>query len=212
MSDGKIYIIDDDEAVRDSLSMLLQAENLEVETYDSAQAFLSGCTENIDPSSHCVLADVRMPGMNGLDLQRLLAKKYPSLPVIIVTGHGDLSMAVKAMKAGAADFIEKPYNAEDIVQKVMEAIESARAVAGGAPGVEGGDRSALQIAKLSPRERQVFDVLVVGNTNKEIARRLDISPRTVEVHRAHIMEKTKVRGLSQLVRMALDAGHELRDD
>ncbi|MCZ6606034.1 MAG: LuxR C-terminal-related transcriptional regulator, partial [Alphaproteobacteria bacterium] len=127
-------------------------------------------------------------------------------------GHGDLSMAVKAMKAGAADFIEKPYAAEDLVQKVKEAIESTRAIAGGAPGVEGGDRSALQIAKLSPRERQVFDVLVVGHTNKEIARRLDISPRTVEVHRAHIMEKTNVRGLSQLVRMALDAGHELRDD
>jgi len=213
MANGRVFVIDDDEAVRDSLSMLLRAEGLDVEVHSSANSFLATYETNADRDAipSCVLTDVRMPGMDGLSLQRHLSQAFPNLPVIIVTGHGDLPMAVDAMKSGAADFVEKPYAASDIVSRVNEAILAAPK-AGQTPGAAETKQAAHEIAKLSPREREVFDYLVVGYTNKEIARRLDISPRTVEVHRAHIMGKTGARGLSQLVRMALAAGLPLKED
>ena len=210
MSEEMVFIIDDDEAVRDSLSLLLKADGMQVEDFENAQAFLDVFRANRRESggSSCVLADVRMPGMDGLELQRLLAREYPDVPVLIVTGHGDLPMAVDAMKAGAADFIEKPYAPEEMVARVRDAITAAARTGVAVPPSDK-IRAQERIAKLSPRERDVFDLLVVGHTNKEVARKLSISPRTVEVHRAHIMEKTQARGMSQLVRLAIAAGHPL---
>lgn len=208
MVKSTVYVIDDDEAVRESLRLLLEIEGIQVEDFSSAETFLAKY-EGPDDAPSCVLADVRMPGVSGLELQRQLAGRYPDLPVIIVTGHGDLPMAVDAMKNGAADFIEKPYAPDDILQRVEEAMNAPRPKSTPRSSAK---RAAAQIKLLTPRERDVFDLLVIGNSNKEVARSLEISPRTVEVHRAHIMEKTHTRGLSQLVRLALAVGMEFKDD
>ncbi len=205
---NKVYVIDDDDAVRESLRLLLESADIDVEDFPSAEFFLAAY-QGSDVTTSCVLADVRMPGMTGLELQRHLAGKVPELPVVIVTGHGDLSMAVDAMKNGAADFIEKPYAPDEIVRRVSDAMSSPLPKPTPRSNAK---RAAAQIDLLTPRERDVFDLLVVGNSNKEVARNLGISPRTVEVHRAHIMEKTNTKGLSQLVRLALAIGTEFKDD
>ncbi|MGQ0662269.1 MAG: response regulator FixJ [Pseudomonadota bacterium] len=195
-----IFIVDDDAAVRDSLQALLEAAGLRVEAYDSGARFLDGYRP---PRHGCALIDLRMPGMDGLAVQRALAGRDPGLPVIVVTGHGDVPLAVSAMKAGAVDFIEKPFTEKAILDSVRHALDRAtrarRAAADAA-------RAAERIAALTPRERQVLDQLVLGRPNKQIAFELEISPRTVEIHRARVMEKMQARSLSEIVRLALAAG------
>ena len=195
-----IFVVDDDDAVRDSLKALLETGGLSVETYASGQEFLDA----YDPSRRgCLLLDVRMPDMTGLELQQKLAARPHKLSIIIITGHGDVPMAVKAMKVGAADFIEKPYSDETILESVHNACES------GAPGAgkgTAGEETTARIALLSPREREVLDQLIIGHQNKMIAYELGISPRTVEIHRSRVMAKMQAKSLPQLVRMALTAG------
>ncbi len=197
-----IFVVDDDDAVRESLKALLETEGLIVETYASGQAFLDA----YDPSRRgCLLLDVRMPDMTGLELQQKLAARPHELSIILITGHGDVPMAVMAMKAGAVDFIEKPYSDETILGSVNNALESGAPGAGKGTAVE---ETASRIALLSPRERQVLDQLIIGHQNKMIAYELGISPRTVEIHRSRVMAKMQAKNLPQLVRMALTAGND----
>ena len=209
---GKIYIVDDDEAVRDSLQILTESYDYETEVFESGTAFLAA-VEAI--GSGCVLLDVRMPDIDGLEIQARLAKANPRLAVIIITGHGDVPMAVKAMKAGAFDFIEKPFTDDVLMESLQRAWAHSRHLAAAQQGA-GGDSDANseilgRIEELTPRERDVLDQLIIGRPNKIIAYELGISPRTVEVHRARVMEKMQAKSLSHLVRMALAAGLQLQE-
>ena len=199
-TDPIVFVVDDDEAVRDSLMALLDAVGLKAEGYGSAQDFLDAY-DTSQPG--CLVLDVRMPGMSGLALQKKLTASQFRVPVIIITGHGDIPMAVEAMKAGAVDFIEKPFRQDALLDGIR------RALAQCAPAPRGEATSAELIerfAQLTPRERDVLERLVIGEPNKVIAFKLGISPRTVEIHRARVMAKMEARSLSQLVRMALAAG------
>jgi two-component system response regulator FixJ len=199
-SDAIVFVVDDDADVRDSVCTLLESEGLASEAYSSALAFLAAYR----PDCHgCVIADVRMPDMDGMTLQEELGKRGSVLPVIVVTGHADVPLAVRAMKAGAADFIEKPFGPDTLIASVKRAL--ARAVTT-RELASAGQRAGALVATLSARERQVLDLLVAGRSNKVIAYELDISPRTVEIHRAHVMEKMEAKSLSDLVRAALAAG------
>jgi len=194
-----VFIVDDDEAVRDSLQILLAVEGHRIEAFESGIAFL----EAFDAArAGCLLVDVRMPDMSGLDLQEILNERRSSLPVIIMTGHGDVPMAVRAMKAGAVDFIEKPFSDATILDSVRRALTLAdRAVVDQTFATE----ATTRLEGLTPREREVLDRLVAGRPNKVIAFELGISPRTVEIHRARVMEKMEADSLSHLVRLALAA-------
>lgn len=198
--DAAVHVIDDDEAVRHSLDFLFGSAGLAVRTYDSAESFLAVAAEL---RSGCVLTDVRMPGMDGLALQRRLRELGVRLPVIVMTGHGDVPIAVQALKAGAADFIEKPFDDEVLLTAVRAALEADRRAREREAEIE---EIATRLASLTPRERQVLERLVAGQPNKTIAFDLGTSPRTVEVHRARVMEKMGARSLSELVRMALRVG------
>ena len=192
-----VHVIDDDADVRQSLAFLLTAAGLTVRVHDSAVAFLEVLPEI---KEGCVVTDVRMPGMDGLELQRRLQQMKVQLPVIVMTGHGDVPLAVEAMKSGAVDFIEKPFEDETLLSAIRSALtRQAQASERDARA------SAIQqrIAKLSEREREVLDRLVAGKANKVIAFELGISPRTVEVYRANVMTKMQAESLSELVRMAL---------
>jgi len=200
-TDRVVHVIDDDADVRQSLAFLLTSAGLTVRMHDSALAFLDVLPEIKDG---CVVTDVRMPGMDGLELQRRLRQLKARLPVIVMTGHGDVPLAVEAMKSGAVDFIEKPFEDETLLSAIRSAL---------ARQAQASDRDARataiqqRIAKLSEREREVLDRLVAGKANKVIAFELGISPRTVEVYRANVMTKMQADSLSELVRMALiDAG------
>jgi len=200
-----VFVIDDDEAVRESLQALLETRGYAVTAHASAEDFLATYGPNGRPHGRaaCALVDLRMPGMDGLALLDRLARDNVNLPVVVVTGHGDVPLAVKAMKAGAVDFIEKPYSNDAILGVVRQAIERSRR--------EEVDEAALaetstRLAALTPRERDVLEQLVVGRPNKIIAHELQISPRTVEIHRANLMKKMQADSLSHLVRMALSAG------
>ena len=195
-----VHIIDDDAAMRDSLAFLLDVNGFKPLSYDSANVFLS---EIAGDTSGCVVSDIRMPGMNGIELVRKLKSEGSACPVILITGHGDVALAVEAMKAGAADFIEKPF--DDAV--LLGAIRSALDVRPSAQGDSAAKKEAeARLAELSPRERDVLQGLVAGKINKVIAHDLSISPRTVEVYRANLMAKTGARSMSELMRIALAAG------
>jgi two-component system, LuxR family, response regulator FixJ len=195
MPDQMIYVIDDSQDVRDSLEVLLDVAGYRCRVFASALGFLSQAR----PSwKGCVIADVRMPGMTGIELQAELAARGILLPVIIITAHADVPMAVAALKAGAVDFIEKPFRDEVLLAAIRTAL-TAPVEESGRPGAAGADP---RLATLSAREREVMLLLVAGHPNKEVANRLGISARTVEVHRARIMEKTGAKNLADLVRMA----------
>jgi two-component system response regulator FixJ len=202
--EGPVYVVDDDDAVRDSLALLLEAAGLRVEAFAGAAEALARCG---DERPACVITDVRMPEIDGLELQRRLAQLHAQLPVIVITGHGDVPLAVQAMKAGAVDFIEKPFSDDVILASIEAALARGRRGAGSSPITgEFGDR----LTRLTPRERDVFHQLIVGHPNKVIAYNLSISARTVEIHRARVMEKMEVRSLPELVRLAIEAGVDMR--
>jgi two-component system response regulator FixJ len=198
MSDDYVYVVDDDADVRDSMRLLLEVAGFKVRCFTSARHFLA----DAHPKHGCLIADIRMPDMSGLDLQVEVTRRHIGLPVIVITGHGDVPLAVQAMKAGAIDFLEKPFDDELMLASVRRALEV---------GSQARSRSAeSQAAKellssLTPRERSVLDKLVQGRSNKIVAHELGISPRTVEIHRAHIMTKMEASSLSDLVRLVLAA-------
>ena len=194
-----VHIVDDDEAVRQSLAFLLSSAGLAVRLYDSAAAFLAGLS---GAQGGCLITDVRMPGMTGIELLHELKAKACGLPAIVITGHGDVPLAVEAMKAGAIDFIEKPFDEEAILSAVRSALDRRRR-----EGRGGEDNAAIaaKLALLSERERQVLEGLISGHPNKTIAHDLGISPRTVEVYRANLMTKMQAKSLSELIRMAIIA-------
>jgi two-component system response regulator FixJ len=199
-ADPVIYIVDDDDAVRDSLEILLQSAGYAVRGFASGQDFLDA-TLTAQPG--CLIADVRMPGMDGFELQRRLAERKNTMPVIVITGHGDIPMAVRAMRTGAVDFVEKPFGDEAILESVRLALAQLGAPR---PNLTADPATLTRLGTLSPREREVLDGLVAGLPNKTIAYDLKISPRTVEIHRARVMDKMQARSLSELVRLALSAG------
>jgi two-component system, LuxR family, response regulator FixJ len=197
---GIVYVIDDDQAMRESIDFLLTSADYEVRLFESAPAFLDAMA-NIQFG--CVLSDVRMPGIDGLDLLKRLKTGLSRLPVVIMTGHGDVPLAVEAMKLGAIDFIEKPFDDD----RLIGLIETALKQAGDDAKSEAVSQDiAARIQSLSPRERQVMDGLIAGMSNKVIAREFDISPRTIEVYRANVMTKMQASSLSELVRMAMRGG------
>jgi two-component system response regulator FixJ len=193
-----VHVVDDDPAIRRSLEQLLEAAGFKVISYDTPLAFLDAA---FDLVPGCVLLDIRMPGMDGLELQALLQEGNVPMPVVIMTGQGDIQSAIRAMKAGAVDFLEKPYSDESLIN----AIESALAGADRANVQREAAAASAQISALSPREREVLDALVAGRPNKVIAFDLGISVRTVEVHRARMMERLGVRQLAGAVRLAVMA-------
>jgi FixJ family two-component response regulator len=191
-----VHVVDDDAAIRRSLERLLDAAGFQVISYDAPLAFLDAAP-GLAPG--CVLLDIKMPEMDGLELQALLAQRSNSLPVIVMTGQGDVQSAVRAMKAGAVDFIEKPYSDE----LLLDAIEAALVRAGRADGDREVAEAARRIDALSPREREVLEALVTGRPNKVIAFDLGISVRTVEVHRSRMMERLGVRQFAEAIRLAV---------
>ena len=194
-----VHIVDDDPAIRDSLSFLLETTDIAACTYDSAAALLARA-DRLEPG--CILTDVRMPEMNGLEMVRRLTDLGVRHPVIVMTGHADVPLAIEAMRAGVKDFIEKPFDDEALLSSIRSAL------AAGAEAVEQEGQAAelrARLESLSPRERQVLDGLVAGRANKVIAYDLGLSPRTVEVYRANVMTKMQARSLSELVRMSMVA-------
>ena len=200
MAENKlVHVIDDDDAVRSSLEFLLRTAKIDVRTYESATAFLSQLKAD---ERGCIVTDVRMPEMSGIELLRRLKEMSLDLPVIVITGHGDVSLAVEAMKAGALDFLEKPFEDERVLAAIGSAFERERE-----EGARAAERTRIRekLAQLSQREREVLDGLVAGAPNKTIAFDLGISARTVEVYRANVMTKMEAKSLSELVRMAIIA-------
>lgn len=197
---GNVYVIDDDPAMRDSLEFLLGAAGFNVKHFDSAVKFLETMP---DLAFGCVVSDVRMPGMDGIELLRRLKKEPKALPIIIMTGHGDIPLAVEAMKLGAVDFLEKPFEDERLVVMINAALSHA---ADQAKSESVSADIASRIGALTPRERQVMDGLVAGLSNKLIARDYNISPRTIEVYRANVMTKMQAGSISELVRLAIRGG------
>jgi two-component system response regulator FixJ len=197
MTEPVVHVIDDDEAMRESLAFLLDASGLAARTYDSATGFL----EAFDGAgAGVIVTDVRMPEMNGLELVRRLKAREVALPIVMITGHGDVPLAVEAMKAGVVDFLEKPFDEEHLLAAIRSALAENRQ-----SDEEQAERERIRkvLESLSPREHEVLHGVVAGKLNKVIAHELGISPRTVEVYRANVMSKTGARGLSELVRMVL---------
>jgi two-component system, LuxR family, response regulator FixJ len=193
-----VHVIDDDAAMRDSLAFLLDVNGFRPLVYDSADAFLREATEPLG----CVVSDIRMPGINGIELVRKLKSRGFACPVILITGHGDVALAVEAMKAGAVDFIEKPFDDAALLDAIRSALNARPVVQDDMAKKD----AEARLSELSPRERDVLRGLVAGKINKVIAHDLGISPRTVEVYRANLMAKTGARSMSDLMRIALAAG------
>jgi len=192
-----IFVVDDDDAARDSLVVLLEATGYSVAAFASARQFLARA--DALPLG-CALVDIRMPEIGGLELQDMLKEKGIEVPIIFITGHADVPVAVRAMRAGAIDFIEKPFAEGLVLSAIARALEHASERR---QASEAASSARERMEQLTDREREVFDQLVQGHPNKVIAANLDISPRTVEIHRARVMDKTRARSLSDLVRMAL---------
>lgn len=196
----KIFVVDDDEGVRNSLAALLESEGYETQTFASAQAFLDSY---VPTANCCLIADIRMPDMDGLELQEELNRRQVKLPIIMVTGHGDVPLAVRAMKAGAVDFLEKPYDEAVLLASVARCAEAVHVAALHSYGA---GEIQVRLDTLTERERQVLQLLATGKPNKVIAYELTISPRTVEIHRARVMEKMRANSLAELVRMVVALG------
>ncbi|MDF0751105.1 response regulator FixJ [Marinobacter sp. 71-i] len=192
-----VYVVEDDEAVRDSLELLLKSDGKPVKTYDNANAFLKDYSEKM---AGCIVLDIRMPGMDGMELQKKLNEKHSILPIIFVTGHGDVPMAVDAMKEGAVDFIQKPYREEALLQKIEAALEQDQE-----QRKTLGEKQEIlrRVKSLTPREHEIMDRMIAGQANKVIAIELEISQRTVEIHRSRVMHKMGTHSLAHLVRMVL---------
>jgi len=193
-----VCIIDDDASVLDSLDALLQSHDIEVVALPSAEALLSRLDQGKLPS--CIVSDIRLDGMSGLDLQQELIRRRVRVPLILITGHGEVSMAVAAIKSGAEDFIEKPFDGAALVDSIRRALDKASREA---EAERTREEIAERLGQLSQRQREVMDLVVLGYSSKEIAARLGISPRTVETYRLWIMEKTGARNLAELVRMVV---------
>lgn len=198
MADRTVYVVDDDAAVRRSLERLLDAAGFHVVSYESPTAFLEACS---GLSAGCILLDIRMPAVDGLEVQARLNRLRVQLPVIVMTGHGDVPSAVRAMKAGAVDFLEKPFGDETL----LKVIEGAFVKVSRLIGDRDAERAAQRIATLSPREREVLDALLAGRPNKVIAFDLNISVRTVEVHRARMMGRLGTKQFADAIRLAMMA-------
>jgi len=193
----QVFVVDDDEPVRDAIGMLLETVEIPYQTFSSAQAFLDA----YDPARPgCLVLDIRMPGVSGLELQQQLIEMDARIPIIFITGHGDVPMAVEAMKRGAVDFIRKPFRDQELLDRIQEALQ-----------LESGQRAEFQavedlrtrLSSLTPREHEVFERVAAGQANKVVAIELGISERTVEIHRSQVMHKTGARSLADLVRMKL---------
>ena len=193
-----VFVVDDDEAVRASLKLLLKTLGLPAQTYASAQEFLATFDER---RGGCLVLDIRMPGMSGLELQEELNTRGAMLPIIFITGHGDVPMAVEAMQRGAMDFLQKPFRDQDLLDRISEALAKDRA---GRELLGNRERIRARVAALTPREREVMALVTQGKANKVIAADLDLSQRTVEIHRAHVMQKMGANSLAHLVRMAIE--------
>ncbi|SDX19910.1 response regulator FixJ [Marinobacter mobilis] len=192
-----VYVVEDDEAVRDSLELLLKSDNKAVATFENATAFLKAYSEEM---AGCIVLDIRMPGMDGLELQKKLNERHSILPIIFVTGHGDVPMAVDAMKEGAVDFIQKPYREEALLEKIEVALAEDREQRKSL-----GEQQEIlkRIKTLTPRESEIMERMIAGQANKVIAIELEISQRTVEIHRSRVMHKMGTHSLAHLVRMVL---------
>jgi two-component system response regulator FixJ len=197
MSEPIVHVVDDDAAMRDSVAFLLDSENIQSRTYADAKDLLALCP-NLEAG--CIVTDIRMPDINGLEMVLELKRRNVAHPVIVLTGHADVSLAVQAMKAGVTDFLEKPFRDEDFLSAVRTALRHGEDDA--ARGRERAE-TAARLAQLTARELEVFEAVVAGNSNKVVAQALGISPRTVEIYRANVMTKMQAASLSELVRMAL---------
>ena len=197
-----VFVVDDDEAVRTSLRLLLKSVGLPVETFASAQEFL----DQFDPSrAGCLVLDIRMPGMSGLELQQHLNDRHSIMPIVFITGHGDVPMAVEAMQAGAVDFIQKPFRDQDLIDRINRALDKDREMRS---ELRERDEIRRRMSQLTPREREVLELVTQGKANKVIAGDLNVSQRTVEIHRARVMEKMGANSLAYLVRMVIEAHRE----
>lgn len=200
IKDATVFVVDDDRAVRDSLRWLIESIGMKVATFESATDFLAV----FDPECPgCLVLDVRMPGMSGLELHERLKRHDSLIPIIYITGHGDVPMAVRAMKAGAVDFVSKPFNDQALLDRIQQAVERDRQNRS-----KQNERQEIYTrwAKLTPREREVMDMVIAGHSNKSIAARLGVSSKTVEAHRAKFMEKMRANSLPDLMRITLNAG------
>jgi two-component system response regulator FixJ len=206
MNSKIVHLVDDDEAIRHSASFMLRHAGYTVKTYKDGIAFLDAVTADMEG---CILLDVRMPGMDGLAVQAMLKQRGIKMPVIILTGHGDVPVAVEAMKGGAVEFLEKPYEKAALVRSIQNAFEQLENQSvSDLRSVE----AQSKLTKLTPREREVLECLVDGLTNKAIADVLSISPRTIEIHRSNMMEKLEAESLSAALRIAFVAGIGMKDD
>jgi len=197
-----VFIVDDDDAVRESLEFLMKSIEQPAESYPSAKDFLNAYTDK----PGCLLLDIRMPGMSGIELQEELKKRDIRIPIIFITGHGDVPMAVKAIQAGAADFIQKPFRDQELIDRIREVlVEDTQSRA------DLSERSEIlqRMGTLTEREKEVMEQVVVGKANKVVAIDLSVSQRTVEIHRANVMEKMKAKSLAQLVRLVMRARREI---
>ena len=194
-----IFVVDDDDAVRTSLRLLLKSVGLPVETFGAAQEFLNAFDAE---RAGCLVLDIRMPGMSGLELQQRLNEIHAIIPIVFITGHGDVPMAVEAMQHGAVDFIQKPFRDQDLIDRINQALEKDRE---NRAGLRERDAIRHRMQQLTPREREVLELVTKGKANKVIAGDLNVSQRTVEIHRARVMEKMGASSLAHLVRMVIEA-------
>lgn len=196
-AEARVFIVDDEEAVRDSIGLLLRSVGLRAQGFPDARAFLDAYRPE---QPGCLVLDIRMPRMSGLELQQELNRRGWGIPVIFISGHGDVPMAVEAMRAGAVDFLQKPFKDDELIRRVQKALDQDERLR---EQLSGREQIRARFDALTPREREIAARLVAGEANKVIAIELSLSERTVELHRAHIMQKMEARGLAQLVQMLM---------